>query len=55
MKEDEGILLTVVFDGESNKSFLLLLDGLTFTEVDRAYLPTFVPFSFHGSWFPELC
>ena len=53
-EEDDGLLLTVVFDGELRQSYLLLLDGRTFTEVDRAYLPHNVPFSFHGNWFPEL-
>merc|ERR1712088_741983 len=52
--EDDGVLVTVVFDGEQKRSYLLLLDGQTFTEVNRSYLPFKVPFSFHGNWFPEL-
>jgi len=52
--EDDGVLVTVVFDGEKKRSYLLLLDGQTFTEVNRSYLPFKVPFSFHGNWFPEL-
>jgi len=52
--EDDGVLVTVVFDGELKKSYLLLLDGQTFEEINRSYLPKFVPFSFHGNWFPEL-
>ena len=52
--EDDGVLVTVVFDGEQSRSYLLLLDGQTFTEVNRSYLPFKVPFSFHGNWFPEL-
>lgn len=52
--EDDGVLVTVVFDGELKKSYLLLLDGQTFKEINRSYLPKFVPFSFHGNWFPEL-
>merc|ERR1711881_548077 len=52
--EDDGVLVTVVFDGEQKRSFLLLLDGQTFAEVNRSYLPFKVPFSFHGNWFPEL-
>ena len=52
--EDDGLLITVVFDGEKEESYLLLLDAATFKEVNRAVLPTFVPFSFHGNWFPEL-
>merc|ERR1719192_429683 len=52
--EDDGVLVTVVFDGEQSRSYLLLLDGQTFAEVNRSYLPFKVPFSFHGNWFPEL-
>ena len=52
--EDDGVLMTVVFDGEQRRSYLLLLDGTTFTELDRSYLPFRVPFSFHGNWFPAL-
>merc|ERR1712172_239081 len=50
VEEDDGILMTVVFDGEQRRSYLLLLDGKTFTEVDRSYLPFRIPFSFHGNW-----
>ena len=53
-EEDDGILITIVFDGEKEQSYVLLLDGKTFTEIDRSYLPYNIPFSFHGNWFPEL-
>ena len=53
-EEDDGLLVTVVFDGAREQSYVLLLDGKTFTEVNRAYLPHIIPFSFHGNWFPEL-
>ena len=52
--EDAGVLLTVVYDGTREQSYLLILDGETFTEFNRAYLPFHIPFSFHGNWFPEL-
>ena len=52
--EDDGLVVTVVYDGTAGFSYLLLLDGRSFTEVTRAYLPHRVPFSFHGNWFPEL-
>ena len=54
IEEDDGVLITIVFDGEREQSYVLLLDGRTFTEIDRSYLPYNVPFSFHGNWFPEL-
>ena len=53
-EEDDGILITISFDGEREESYVLLLDGTTFEEIDRAYLPVKIPFSFHGNWFPEL-
>ena len=53
-EEDEGVLLTVVFDGTISQSYLLLLDGKTFQEINYAYLPHNVPWSFHGMWFPEV-
>ena len=52
--EDDGVLVTIVFDGEREQSYVLVLDGQTFTEINRSYLPYNVPFSFHGNWFPEL-
>ena len=52
--EDDGILITISYDGEREESYVLLLDGVTFEEIDRSYLPHKVPFSFHGNWFPEL-
>jgi len=52
--EDDGIIVTIVFDGTKEESYLLLLDGQTFEEINIAYLPYSVPFSFHGNWFPEL-
>jgi len=53
-EEDDGVILTVVFDGVAGKSYLLMLDGATFEEINYSYLPHKVPFSFHGNWFPEL-
>ena len=50
-KEDDGIILTVVFEQMTNKSFLLLLDASTFKEITRAYLPAPIPFSLHGNFY----
>ena len=52
--EDDGVLITIVFDGFREQSYVMLLDGQTFEEINIAYLPYNVPFSFHGNWFPEL-
>ena len=54
VEEEDGVLITLVFDGEKEQSYVLLLDAKTFEEINIAYLPHNVPFSFHGNWFPEL-
>merc|ERR1711936_234787 len=51
--EDDGVLLATVFDGEKEKSYLLVLDAATFKPLNKAYLPHNIPFSFHGMYFPE--
>jgi len=52
--EDDGIVIAIIFDGEKEQSYLLLLDGQTFEEINHSYLPVNIPFAFHGNWFPEL-
>jgi carotenoid cleavage dioxygenase-like enzyme len=49
--EDAGVLLTVVLDGRSGTSFLLVLDARDLAEVGRAHVPQHVPLGFHGSYF----
>jgi beta,beta-carotene 9',10'-dioxygenase len=51
--EDEGVLLSVVLDGEGERSFLLVLDAATMQESARAYAPHAIPFGFHGNYFPD--
>jgi carotenoid cleavage dioxygenase-like enzyme len=46
--EDEGVVLSVVLDTAAGRSFLLVLDAATFTEVARASAPHAIPFGFHG-------
>lgn len=50
--EDEGVVLSVVFDGRSGTSFLVVLDASSFTELARAAVPHGVPFGFHGQFSP---
>jgi beta,beta-carotene 9',10'-dioxygenase len=52
--EDRGVVLSLVLDVEVERSSLVVLDGETFTERARAYLPHHVPFGFHGEFFPEI-
>ena len=51
--EDDGVVLCLVLDGTKEKSYLLVLDGKTFLELDRAYLDFHIPMTIHGNWFDE--
>ncbi len=50
-RDDDGVVLSVVFDSAAERSFLLVLDAESFTEVARAQAPHHVPFGFHGQFF----
>ncbi|MBC61510.1 MAG: hypothetical protein CMP11_03555 [Zetaproteobacteria bacterium] len=50
-KEDDGVIMSLVFDNRINKSFLLLLDATSFEEIGRAILPNSIPAGIHGQWF----
>ena len=52
--EDEGWVLSVVFDPGRNASDLVILDATSFAgpPVATVHLPARVPFGFHGSWVP---
>jgi carotenoid cleavage dioxygenase-like enzyme len=49
-REDDGVVLSVVLDVKSERSFLLVLDAQTFTEIGRAEAPHAIPFGFHGQF-----
>jgi carotenoid cleavage dioxygenase len=53
--EDEGWVLTYVYDGPSNRSELVVLDAADFTgrPVATIFLPRRIPQGFHGSWIPD--
>lgn len=51
--EDDGVLMTIAFDGEAQRSYLLLLDAVSLETVAISYLPQNVPWSAHGMHFPE--
>jgi carotenoid cleavage dioxygenase-like enzyme len=46
--EEDGVLLSVVLDARSGRSFLLVLDAPSLTELARAEVPHVIPFGFHG-------
>jgi beta,beta-carotene 9',10'-dioxygenase len=47
-REDDGVLLSVVFDARERTSYLLVLDARDLTEIARARVPHHIPFGFHG-------
>lgn len=47
-EEDDGMLLSVVLDGMTSKSYLLCLDARTMTETGRAEMDFAVGLGFHG-------
>ena len=49
--EDEGVILSLVLDSARRRSFLLVLDASSFSELARAELPHHVPFGLHGQFF----
>jgi beta,beta-carotene 9',10'-dioxygenase len=49
--EDDGVILSLVFDAAKQKSFLLILDASTFKEIGRAYAPHHIPFTLHSNFF----
>ena len=50
---DDGVILSVVLDGQNKFSFILILDAKSFKELARIELPKVVPFGFHGSCVKE--
>ena len=53
--EDEGWILTFVYDAARDKSDLVVIDATDFGKppVARIHMPTRVPFGFHGSWMSD--
>ena len=52
--EDDGWVLTLVYDGRADASHLAVLDGARLEDgpVARAWFDHPVPITFHGSWLP---
>ncbi|MFW6690294.1 carotenoid oxygenase family protein [Streptomyces sp. MAR4 CNX-425] len=50
--EDDGWILTVVYDGNTDRSELVVLDAadVAAAPLARVHLPRRVPFGFHGNW-----
>ncbi len=52
--EDDGAILSVVLDGHSGHSYLLILNAESFAEIARAEVPHHIPYGFHGLFTNEL-
>ncbi len=50
--EDQGVLMGFVYDTETDRSDLTILDAGTLETVAEVHLPTRVPNGFHGNWAP---
>lgn len=52
--EDEGWVLSLVYDADRDASDLVILDSTSFAgpPVAIVHLPARIPFGFHGSWVP---
>jgi len=51
--EDDGWVITVVYNGAQHRSHLMVLDTATLEPVARCPLPHHLPPGFHGCWRPE--
>ncbi|MDQ3037763.1 MAG: carotenoid oxygenase family protein [Myxococcota bacterium] len=52
--EDEGYVLSMVFDASVARSQVVVLDAqrLSAGPIARVHIPRRVPFGFHGDWVP---
>ena len=48
--EDGGVLMGFVYDGDSDRSDLMVLDAQSLETVASVHLPARVPEGFHGNW-----
>ena len=51
--EDDGVVMSFVYDRATDRSNLVLLDGQTLETVGAVHLPVRVPHGFHGNWVPS--
>jgi carotenoid cleavage dioxygenase len=53
--EGDEWILTMVYDAATDRSELVVIDGTDFTgpPAARIFLPTRVPYGFHGDWVPD--
>lgn len=51
--EDDGWLLSLVYDERRTKTDLVVLDAHDLTETARIHMPRRVPYGFHANWLPD--
>jgi carotenoid cleavage dioxygenase-like enzyme len=53
--EDDGYLMTYVYDQSKNSSELIIIDALDMSRpaLAQIHLPVRVPYGFHGNWVPD--
>lgn len=49
--EDDGVLLSITLDPNTDQSRLVCLDATTLQELGQAYLPHRLPYGFHGQFY----
>jgi len=49
--EDEGVILSILFDVKKKRAFLLILDAVQMKEIARVYAPVAIPLGLHGQFF----
>ena len=55
VEEDDGWILSMVYDAALHKSYLVILDAKDITqEIAKLYLKHHVPYGFHGTWTPQV-
>ena len=52
--EDAGYIMVPVIDGTREKSYLAIIDARNMTLVNKADLPTIVPYNLHGRFFEDI-
>lgn len=53
VEEDDGVVLTIVINKKGTQSILVALDGRSFKEVARAYLPQVYALGPHGTFIED--
>ncbi|WAQ93715.1 CCD8A-like protein [Mya arenaria] len=54
VQEDDGFLFVPIIDGKNQRSYIAMLDAKSMELVNKAYLPTIVPYNLHGRFFEDI-